>query len=526
MAGEFLGGRTARRPDWAGRALAMAGGLLVAAAYPGPALLPPATGAWLVLPGVALLYLALARTRREREAFGCGWIAGAAHFALALHWMVHPFLVKADTHLWALPLAAVAVPAGFGLFWATAFAVARRMASRGPWLALAFALALSALEWVRGSALTGFPWAMPGQGWIHGETRSLYPAMGAYGAMFLTLLLPALAVSGRDGRRLAASLALTSAAAALVVVLCGFWADRATYPDAADGAARLRLVQPNIPQREKWARVHRLRNLSRLIALSESPGGGPPDVVIWPESALPTVLSRSELREGGRELLAQLLPPGAEAPVLLFGALTRDETGHFNSLVALDSAGGVDVYDKHHLVPFGEFLPFADLLQGVGIRAFAGSGFRRGAGPDGMQLRGLPRLAAAICYEAIFADEMRRAAAGADWLLQVTNDGWFGPGPGPQQHLALARIRAAELGLPLFRVANTGVTAVIDARGRIVRSLPLGEAGILDADLPPPRAEETYYRRWGERVFGGMWGLGALILLVARRRAGNRRSLP
>jgi len=293
MAGEFLGGRTARRPDWAGRALAMAGGLLVAAAYPGPALLPPATGAWLVLPGVALLYLALARTRREREAFGCGWIAGAAHFALALHWMVHPFLVKADTHLWALPLAAVAVPAGFGLFWATAFAVARRMASRGPWLALAFALALSALEWVRGSALTGFPWAMPGQGWIHGETRSLYPAMGAYGAMFLTLLLPALAVSGRDGRRLAASLALTSAAAALVVVLCGFWADRATYPDAADGAARLRLVQPNIPQREKWARVYRLRNLSRLIALSESPGGGPPDVVIWPESALPTAPGRT-----------------------------------------------------------------------------------------------------------------------------------------------------------------------------------------------------------------------------------------
>ena len=507
--------------------LAAGGGLLIALAHAGPAALAPVSDPILALPGSALLFLALQAAPGGRGSFYVGWIAGGVHFAVALHWMAYPFLVRAESHLWALPFAAVLVPAGFGLFWAAACWLARRIARDGVALAFALATALAAAEWLRGNLLTGFPWAMPGQVWIGTEAQILYPAFGANAATFLTLLVAALAVAGIRGRprdvrafvRVGGRLALSFLVAALALGAAHGLVGSVAAPSVeAPDRPVLQLVQPNIPQREKWAANYRSRNLERLLSLSGPVGGARVDVVIWPESAFPGILDREELRTDTHGISEMLAERAGRGTAFLLGALTRGgEEEYYNSLVALGGTEGtVEFYDKHHLVPFGEYLPLAGLLTAIGFDPLTVGGFSSGPGPRKMEAQGIPAFAAAICYEAIFSGEMRRAAEGASWILQLTNDAWFGPDAGPRQHLALARIRAAEFGLPLVRVANTGITAVLDASGRPVDSIPLGEEGALVAGLPGTRTEPTPFMRWGEWGFGILLGIGLAASLALR----------
>jgi apolipoprotein N-acyltransferase len=293
----------------------------------------------------------------------------------------------------------------------------------------------------------------------------------------------------------------------------GMW--QATLPVPETGRAPvLRLIQPNAAQHLKWDPDMALQFFARQIEFTAAPADPRPDLIIWPETAVPTWL------DNAGPAFARISDAAGNTPVVL-GIQRQDAFRAFNSLVVLDGAGQVtDLYDKHHLVPFGEYLPFGSLLNGLGLSAFTaqgGFGYSAGPGARVLDLGGLGKALPLICYEAIFPQDVRAAPERPDWLLQITNDAWFGRLSGPYQHLAQARLRAVEQGLPMVRVANTGVSAVIDARGRVLDALPLNEAGFLDARLPPP-LPATVYARLGDAPVAGFLGLGLLVLAGIRRK--------
>ncbi len=497
--------------------LALAGGICFALPHVLDAWLPPLAAGLLAVAGGGLLYLAMHRSRSPLAAAWAGWAGGVAHFLVLLHWLAYPFLVNAESHLWALPFAALLLPAGLSLYWAGAFWAAKRWQPSAPWRPVAFAVALACAEWLRGSLLTEFPWGLAGYVWIDTPLRGLLPMMGVYALTLLTLLAAATAAA------LAAASSLTrfarvAAALSLVGIAVGAgWAtgtELSPAPAPGADALQLRLVQPNIPQREKWSHEYRVRNVARVLSHSVDADLPPPSLVVWPESALPSVFPRGDAEQMG-EIGASFR---LDAP-LAAGMLTEDGSGAYNSLALFDGDGRLAaLYDKRHLVPFGEYLPLRGAFEFLGFDAFTGGGYRAGSGPTVLALEGLPPLAAYICYEVVSPARARRAARGAQWMLQVTNDAWFGPGAGPRQHFTIARARAAELGLPLARAANTGISAIVDARGKVLASLPLGAEGALTGGLPPALAAPTYYARFGDLGFGLLAALGLAGAAVSRRR--------
>jgi apolipoprotein N-acyltransferase len=454
---------------------------------------------WLSLPALALFLHLVASAPRGRG--WLAWFGGAAYFAAALAWIVEPFLIAPEVYGWMAPFAVVFLSFGLALFWAMA-----SLGARGRFPLIGLALGLTVAELARGYVLTGFPWAMIGHVWIGHAPAQVAALIGPSGLTLFTLLVAALLAQRR-----VVPMAL---AAGLVAAGFGFGMWREAQPEPAPRLAILRLVQPNAEQGLKWDPDQARLFFDRQLSFTAS--GARPDLVIWPETAVPYLLEENPVVG---ELIAEA---GRGSPVAV-GVQRVEGRQFWNSLAVIGSGGRVTAnYDKHHLVPFGEYIPFGDVMYAwFGLVAFAaqqGNGYSPGPGPAVLDLGGtLGKALPLICYEAIFPQDLRAAPERADWILQITNDAWFGTWSGPFQHLAQAQLRAIEQGLPLVRVANTGVTAVIDARGRIVDSLPMGEAGYLDARLPgalPP----TPYARWGEGpVLLLLMGL-ALGLWIARRR--------
>ncbi len=461
---------------------------------------------WLALPALAALIALVSRASGVREASWLGLFGGAGHFALALSWIIEPFLIDPERYAWMAPFAVVLMAFGLALFWAGAAALAAR--AHGPARPLAFALGLAAAELARGHVLSGFPWALIGHVWIGTAPAQIAALIGPNGLTLLTLLVAALPVAFR-GRGIVAS-------AAVLAAMAGFGLWRLALPDPADRALALRLVQPNAEQQLKWdpemARLYFRRLLTDTAAAPR------PDLVIWPETAVPYLLDRNPE-------LTEVIATAAQGASVIFGVQREEGIRFFNSLVALGpDARIVATYDKHHLVPFGEYVPAGDLAYGAfGLAAFAaqqGNGYSPGAGPAILDLgQAIGRVLPLICYEAVFPQDLRRAPGRADWILQITNDAWFGTLTGPYQHLAQARLRAIEQGLPLVRVANTGVSGVIDAKGRLRATIPLGTHAVLDTALPGALAP-TPYARWGEGPVLLLLALGtAGLILLARRDA-------
>jgi apolipoprotein N-acyltransferase len=419
------------------------------------------------------------------------------------------------------------LPAGLGIFWALAAAAAHRTArgtGRHALLATAAALAawLTVTEYARSHVLTGFPWALPGYVWIETPVAQAAAWAGPHGLTLLTLLLTALPAIALATRGLATAVP----AAAALAALAALWATGAgRLADTTDDAGRpvLRIVQPNAEQRLKWradfAPVF-YRRLLDATAAPPDPALGPPDAVIWPETAiafLPAEHPEERLR----------MATAAAGVPLLLGALNREPAAGgarwSNSLFDLGPEGEIRArYDKHHLVPFGEYLPGGPILRSIGIRALAErGGFVPGPGPRLMEVPGLPPFVPLICYEAIFPHEVQAPGGRAGWMLQITNDGWFGRFAGPRQHLDQARMRAIEQGLPMVRAANTGISAVIDPHGRVLASLGLGEAGHIDARLPHA-LPGTRYARIGD--WPALAAAFLLLLLVKIVQTVNRRA--
>jgi apolipoprotein N-acyltransferase len=458
-----------------------------------------------------------------------GWAFGFGYFLAGLYWIGAAFLVEADLFGWMMPFAIVILPAGLALFTAAGTIMARAMWSPGPRRVFALAVGLAVSEFARAHVLTGFSWNAFGYT-LTGSPILMQAAAfaGIYGlTLFAVFIFAAPAALSGEGSR-AARVTVPLTAVALLAVLAGTGAYRLAGADNAtiDGLT-LRIVQPAIRQDQKWLPKNRSAIFATYLELSDtaaSPevmGVGDVDLLIWPESALPFVF---DSEPEALSAIAALLP---ERTTLVTGMqrIERDQDdarGYrvYNSIMVIDAAGEIrDVYDKVRLVPFGEFLPFQDWLEALGFEQLTriAGGFSPGTDSRPMQAGAGPPFQPLICYEIIFPGAVVDIDNRPGFMLNVTNDGWFGDSPGPWQHLRQARLRAVEEGLPVVRAANTGISAVIDPYGRLQGSLSLGVGGVLDATLPEPLPPPPF-AIWGTVIPGGIAVVFSIIAIRLERR--------
>lgn len=483
-------------------------GVLSAAALPPVHAVPVL---WLVLP--ALLWM-LDGTRGWRGAALVGWGFGAGHFLAGLYWVGAAFLVDPDRHAVAAPFAIVGLAAGMGLFIALVAVATQQARLGGVARVLFFAGAWLGVEWLRSWVFTGFPWNLMGTVWGFSDSMIQVAALsGVWGLSWITVLAaaaPAALLAPRGGRWLCGSTLMALAAIAVWGLLRLDGAappGQDTVPDV-----KLRLVQPNIPQALKWRQGYREGHVADQMELGLAPGFEDITHVIWAETSVPFNLSQEpDLRRN----MASAVPKGG---LLLAGAPRSVVEGRdrwlWNSLHALDDRGEiVATYDKTTLVPFGEYTPFRSLFGRLGLAKFTAGGtdFSSGPGRVTLSLSGLPPFSPLICYEVIFPDRVIAPGPRPQWLLTVTNDAWFGVTSGPYQHFVSARLRAVEQGLPLVRVANTGISGIVDGYGRVWQQLGLEKRGIIDSPLPTGLAESTVFARLGNWII--------LLLVVASMTA-------
>jgi apolipoprotein N-acyltransferase len=440
---------------------------------------------------------------------GTGWAVGLGYFGFSLGWIIEPFFVDAKATGWMAPFALFGMGGGMAIFWAMAFWLAAH-AKKRPLLALV--IAWTGAELARAYVFTGFPWAMVSYLWVSVSPVQWVSLIGPHGLTLLTLSVAAIfaAALHNKGARL---LPLVLGSTALLSLFVIGWA---LTPQPQDMAERpvVRLIQPNAPQHQKWDPAHIPTFFQRQLAYTAAdPQGDQPALIIWPETAIPNLLHRAG------DMLGTITHAAGQAPVIV--GVQRYEAGqYFNSLVLMGADGDLlDVYDKHHLVPFGEYMPAAELFKRwniAGLAQRAEGGYSAGTGPAVLNVPGLGKALPLICYEAVLPQDVHAAPERADVLLQITNDAWFGQWSGPYQHLAQARIRAVEQGLPMIRVANTGVSAMIDGAGRVMGQIPLGQTGFIDLALPAP-LRETLYSRTGDLPILILLFLSTFNLFIPRR---------
>ncbi|PWC34387.1 acyltransferase [Azospirillum sp. TSO35-2] len=480
--------------------------------------LPPVDALPVLLVAFPGLIWLLEGARSGRSAFAIGWFFGFGHHLLGLYWISAALFTDIGRFWWALPLSAVGLPILLAMFSGAATLTFHALRGRGAGGGLARPLLFAACwclwEWLRGHVLTGFPWNLIGYGWV-GVLPVLQTAalIGIYGLTLVTVLVASLPAALPDPastpRRAWAGFA---AGLALLAALGGWgtWRLAGAVDEPVPGV-RLRLVQAAIDQRLKWAPAERVQHFQSHLALSAAPpvdpSAPPPNVIIWPETAVPFFVE-DDARV--RQALASVIPSGG---LLITGAPRTDldtsgERHYYNSLIAVDGSGAVvGSFDKFHLVPFGEYMP---LRRWVPVDAIATNGaeFSPGPGPRTLHLgTDLPPLSPLICYEGIFPGAVIDGTDRPQWLLNLTNDAWYGHTAGPHQHFAINQVRAVEEGLPLVRVANTGISGVVDAYGRVQQLLGLGERGFIDTTLPKAPQGATPYARIRDWMFG--------ILLIA-----------
>jgi apolipoprotein N-acyltransferase len=459
-----------------------------------------------------------------------GWWFGLGYFVPGLYWIGYAFLVDASTFAWLLPFAILGLPAYLALFTAFGFALARLIWTRDASRVIALAAALTVAEWLRGHVLTGFPWNAFGYALTEplalAQTASL---IGLWGLTFLTVAIfasPAVLIDGTSrGRKpwIAPAIALL-----LLVAMGVFGGVRlALNPTTTVANVKLRIMQPNLQQDVRFNYSAKAEVMQKYLTLSDrasgpqSTGVRDASILIWPESAFPFFLTREA---DAMAEIAELLPKGT---ILITGSVRAPDlppgtkiTRAYNSIYAIDHDGSVlSIYDKLHLVPFGEYLPFQDWMEKIGFVQLTKvqGGFIPGTLRRTLELPNAPPALPLICYEAIFPGSVAVRDERPGWIVNLTNDGWFGISTGPYQHLQQARLRAIEQGLPVVRAANTGISAVIDPLGRIVARLGLGLEGVLDSSLPsamPP----TIYARTGDIPAAILLAL-ALVMVIRRRVA-------
>ena len=446
--------------------------------------LPPFYLFPLVIPAYGGLFWLLGKVLTRRAALAIGFFWGWGFYITGLYWFVIALMTDPDKFAWLIPLALFALTAVIALYtalFALLYAHVRRSGIAG---AFVFAAFWTVVEFARGNLFGGFPWNLGGYVFAGSDASiQLSSLVGVYGLTFVTVFIGALSVADRR----------TAVLFWLLVCAGVVWgAGRVeTAPRDFVEGVKLRLVQAGIQQPHKWDPTRQMEGLQAHVELAASEGIEGITHIIWPETAVPYILrdhSTLAIR------LGQTLLPNQH---LITGALREAEDSVTNSITVINAEGNiVGNYDKHRLVPFGEFLPLRPLIPAWLETPVGMTDMAAGDGAKTLDWPGLPSVSPLICYEVIFPADAVRRSTRPGWLLSVTNDAWFGNSTAPYQHLAAARMRAVEQGLPMVRAANTGISAVYDAYGREVARIPLNEKGFVDAGLPSPSQNRTVYTRW------------------------------
>ncbi|MCV9906260.1 apolipoprotein N-acyltransferase [Brucella sp. HL-2] len=453
--------------------------------------------------------------RRFFPAALIGWWFGFGYFVSGLWWIGTALLVDAQQFAWAIPLAVLGLPAFLAIFYGLAAMLARLFWSDGIGRIFAIALGFGFAEWLRTFAFTGFPWnalgyaAMPTPMMM--QSVEIIGLVGMSALAALAFSAPALLSGGR--------LAKTGIILAVLLIAAhigfGAWTlSKAPALDADRTTLSVRIVQPSISQSLKWDNNERRAIFDKFIAMTQllpAEGKPKPDVVIWPETAVPYILSSTP------EALALIGDVIGDDQVLLTGAVReelvpRRDPRYYNSILTINGQGRITDYtDKVHLVPFGEYLPFEGILRSLGLQEVVEmpGGFTAAKARHAINVMEGQTFLPLICYEAIFPDELSYTGRKVTAIVNVTNDAWYGDTPGPYQHFRQAQVRSVEQGLPLVRAANNGISAVVDAYGRIIEELPLDAVGVIDAYLPEERVPF-----WGTAP-GSKQTLSLLLTLLA-----------
>jgi apolipoprotein N-acyltransferase len=458
-----------------------------------------------------------------------GWWFGFGYFLAGLYWLGYAFLVDAATFGWLLPFAVLGLPAILAIYTALGVVLARLLWQRGAMRILALAVCLTATEWLRGHTFTGFPWNA--LGYALTAPLALAQAASVLGLWGLTFIAIAVCASpatllDQDAKKRRSLLPFALAVVTLIA-LAGFGAARLAHtPTRLVDGVHLRIMQPNLQQDVRFNYAAKQEVLDRYRALSARPGLDQVTHLIWPESPFPFFLTREA------DAFAQIAQALPQNTLLFTGAMrladpnNPTQSGVYNSIYVIDHQASIRaVYDKVHLVPFGEYLPFEDLLERIGLQTLTKQrgGFLAGDRHRLITVPGAPSALPLICYEIIFPGELRSTAERPGWIVNVTNDGWFGNSSGPYQHLQQARVTAIEQGLPLARAANTGISAMVDPVGRIVGSLPLDTEGVLDAPLPRSIGAPIY-ARFGDAPAAALILIGFVLAVRGRLRAGAAKT--
>lgn len=427
--------------------------------------------------------------------FGLYWISAALFVDIANNW-------------WVLPFALSGLPALLALYPSLAIALWQRMAWQGSARLVALIVLLALTEWIRGWLFTGFPWNSWGYAWV-----GFLPVMqsvalfGIYGLSLTTLIFACLPVFFTRHYHDRFSRAFCGIFAVLIIGLMAWGIGRLSIPlPEQKDAAIIRIVQPNIRQEIKWDPEIRAANERKLWMHTIEPAQKKPTIVIWPETSI-TLFDTMDVRrmDAAQE---ELLPRGttlAAGVLEIESDMDSGERHYYNRLSIYRNNMRLATYDKSHLVPFGEFLPFQKYWP-VKPVAFKNGSMTRGKGIQTIAEENLPSFSPLICYEVLFPGAAALNKPRPQWILNITNDAWYGNTSGPYQHLAITRTRAIEEGLPVARAANTGISAIIDPFGRIVKQLPLNSEGVIDQELPQS-LKRTFFAKFGNSVFLILCGL-------------------
>lgn len=429
---------------------------------------------------------------RLRSTFLLGWFFGFGYFVAGLWWLGNALLVESDEFAWALPLAVFGLPAVLAVYYGVATLIAGLLWSDGFGRLAALALGFGVAEWLRSFILTGFPWNAIGYGVmpmpLMMQSAGVIGIFGVSTLAVFVLSAPAL-IGTRKGMTVGLTLAVLIFAAHF-----GYGAWRLHTAEtlmAARPANELsvRLVQPVIDQARKMDNSDRVEIFEEHLALTAGPvqpGARRPDVIVWPETSVPFILTQNQ------DALARIADVLQDGQVLIAGVVRTEDAGpgrqprYYNSVYAIDSQGQIiGASDKLHLTPFGEYLPYEEFLNSVGIGNIVDmpGGYTAGSRRSLITLPSGVSFYPLICYEAIFPGEISSEIEKAGAIINITNDAWFGMTPGPYQHFQQARLRAIETGLPLIRDANNGISAVVDPFGRISTGLDFDQKGVIDSTL-------------------------------------------
>jgi len=476
---------------------------------------------WICFP--ALIFL-LQGTSSAGQAFLTGWSFAFGAFLFSLYWIAAAMFVDIAHFWWAVPLAVAGLPFFLALYYGVAAVLARKIGLRGISGAITFALLWFLADYVRGHLFTGFPWNLEGYGWnVVLPILQITSVTGIYGLTLLMLIavsLPACLAENKKSHRIAFLGSLVCLALIFV------WGEtRLTQVDATVPGVRLRIVQPNTDQAHKWIEGELESHFHYLLDLSSAPPAQASDKpvthIIWPETAATFYLIEDAKHR--RAVAAEVPASGAIVTGVIRRSAGADNQLHYyNSLIAVDrQANIVADYDKFHLVPFGEYIPLRKIFP---LRTLANLGldFSSGDGPHTLRVPNLPSFSPFVCYEAIFPGAVTDHADRPQFLLNVTNDGWYGHTSGPYQHFAAAKVRAIEEGLPLVRAANTGISGVVDSYGRVVARLGVGRSGFVDADLPQS-VRTSVFSVYGDDILWILFVLATMSAVYFRKYVENHR---